>query len=419
MYGGRMEQQMTSKKRSWVRSWWTRALAAFLALAMTGSVFLMNAAQIKLGAGGQSASTSVLNETTDYVQKSALSRAGDVLASIVMNPETLEQYYNNASVQIGEAKYDEALESIKACIPLVDGSNWSLLDELWLKRGALETLTGAYDDALESFTHITIGSYMGEQLLIKAQIFGEKGDERAVASMLHEYVRLYPDDMETRITLASAYVQLGEYDAAIEQYSVVIDAGGDVDGASYMQRATARLMNGQYEASIQDFLAAKSAGYADPSACLAQCALASYLLQDYENVLGYGARAIALGSENFTYETLYYYMGLSQLNRGNYPESASLLTKAIDLGVTMDDAYYYRGACYMVDGSMPEAISDFSVVIERNVADLLSNSYFNRAVCEADQEEYDLSKSDLEMVLQLETGGDLYESAKTMLGLLP
>ena len=246
-----MEQQMTSKKRSWVRSWWTRALAAFLALAMTGSVFLMNAAQIKLGAGGQSASTSVLNETTDYVQKSALSRAGDVLASIVMNPETLEQYYNNASVQIGEAKYDEALESIKACIPLVDGSNWSLLDELWLKRGALETLTGAYDDALESFTHITIGSYMGEQLLIKAQIFGEKGDERAVASMLHEYVRLYPDDMETRITLASAYVQLGEYDAAIEQYSVVIDAGGDADGASYMQRATARLMNGQYEASIE------------------------------------------------------------------------------------------------------------------------------------------------------------------------
>lgn len=413
-----MEQEKKSKNRNWARSWWTRALAGFLALAMTGSVLLMNASEVKLGSSGKSASTDVLDETTDYVQQSALSRAGDVLASIVTNPQTLEQYYKNASVQIGEAKYADALESIKACITLADSSNSTLLDELWLKRGALETLTGAYDDALDSFTHISMGSYMGEQLLIKAQIFGEKGDESAVASMLHEYVRLYPDDLDTRLTLASSYVQLGEYDAAIEQYTYVIDAGGDVSGASYMQRATARLMGGQYEASIQDFLAAKDAGYADPSACLAQCALASYLLQDYEDVLGYGARAVALGSENFTYETLYYYMGLSQLNLGSYPEAASLLTKAIDLGVTMDDAYYYRGACYMVDGSMPEAISDFTVVIERNVADLLSNSYFNRAVCEADQKQYDLAKSDLEMVLQLEKEGDLYDSAVTMLGLL-
>ena len=414
-----MEQTKKRKTMGWVRSWWTRAVAALLAVAMTASLFLLNAAQVKLGADDTSASTGVLSETTDYVQKGAVSRAGDVLTSLVTNPQTLEQYYRNASVQIGEAKYAEALESIDACISLAGKDDWTLLDELWLKRGALETLTGAYDEAMESFTHITLGAYRGEQLLIKAQIFSEQDNTRAACGMLHEYVRMYPDDLETRLSLAASYVQIAEYDAALEQYDAVISAGGDVAGAAYMQRATARMMAGKYKDSISDFLAAKSAGYADPSACLAQCALASYLLQDYTSVLGYGARAVETGSENFTYETLYYYMGLSQLNLGAYQAAAELLTKAIDQGIKMDDAYYYRGACYMVNGSMPEAIADFTVIIERNVADFLNNSYFNRAVCEADQKEYDLAKSDLKIVLQLEPEeSELYKSAKAMLDLL-
>lgn len=414
-----MEQTTQNKTKGWARSWWTRAVAAFLAVAMTASIVLLNAAQVKLGGDDASASTGVLSETTDYVQKSAVSRAGDVLSSLVTNPQTLEQYYRNASVQIGEAKYTEALASIEKCISLASKDDWTLLDELWLKRGALETLTGAYDEAMDSFTHITLGAYRGEQLLIKAQIFNEQDNTRAACGMLHEYVRLYPDDLETRMTLAASYVQITEYDAALEQYDAVIAAGGDTDGTAYMQRATARMMAGKYEDSISDFLAAKSAGYADPSACLAQCALASYLLQNYTGVLGYGARAIELGSENFTYETLYYYMGLSQLNLGDYTAAAELLTKSIDQGITMDDAYYYRGACYMVNGSMAEAIADFTIVINRNTADFLTNSYFNRAVCEADQKEYDLAKSDLETVLRLEPeNSELYKSAQAMLDLL-
>ena len=413
-----MEQKAPQQKRRWRWSWWTRAVAALLAFAMTFSLFLTNAVQIKLGNDGQSASTDVLDETTDYVQKSAASRAGDVIATLVTSPKTLQDYYRNASIQIGQAKYADALASIKACISLAGDAERSVKDELWLKCGALETLTGAYDDALVSFTNISVGSYRGEQLLIKAQIFDAKKDTEGVCAMLHEYVRLYPEEWDTRMTLAASYAQMEQYDSAIKQYDAIIDAGADSGGTAYMQRATARMMAGDYTASIQDFLAAKNAGYSDPSACLAQCALASYLLKDYKAVLGYGARAVALGSKNFTFETLYYYMGLSQLNLGSYTEAAGLLTKAIDLGITMDDAYYYRGACYMVNGSMQEAIVDFTTVIDRNVTELLSNSYFNRGVCEADQKQFDLAKADLQKVMELEQKGELYESAKTMLGLL-
>ena len=236
--------------------------------------------------------------------------------------------------------------------------------------------------------------------------------------MLHEYVRLYPEEWQTRMTLAAAYVQIEQYDSAIRQYDAIIDAGMDSGGTAYMQRATARLMAGDYAVPIDDFLAARSAGYSDPSACLAQCALASYLLKDYKSVLGYRARAVAIGSKNFTFESLYYYMGLSQLNLGSYKEAAGLLTKAITLGVKMDDAYYYRGACNMVNGSMQDAIADFTTVIDRNVTSLLSNSYFNRGVCEADQKQFDLAKADLQKVMELEQKGELYESAKTMLDLL-
>lgn len=139
---------------------------------------------------------------------------------------------------------------------------------------------------------------------------------------------------------------------------------------------------------------------------------------DYESVLSYGDQALAIGSENFTFESLYYYMGLAQINLGAYTEAIELLDSAIELGVTMDDVYYYRGVCNMVSGNMDLAIADFTEAIDRDVESLLSNSYFNRGVCAADQKDYALAKSDFEMVVQLEKEGELYDSAKAMLDLL-
>ena len=127
-----MEQKAPQNRPRWKWSWWTRAVAAFLAVAMALSLFLTNAVQIKLGSGDQSASTDVLDETTDYVQKSGASRAGDVLANLVTTPKTLQDYYRNASIQIGQAKYADALASIKSCLALSDGAERSVKDELWL-----------------------------------------------------------------------------------------------------------------------------------------------------------------------------------------------------------------------------------------------------------------------------------------------
>jgi len=413
-----MENSEPKQKTGWIRSWWTRGIAAFLAVAMAGTIFLSNAVQIQLGADGESASEQALSETTDYVKKNPMARAGDVITRFFTNPQTLEQYYQNASVLIGAAKYESALSLICTCISLADGSDIALLDELWLKRGCLETLTKQYDAALESFTHISDGAYSAELLLIKAQIYDEKGETEQTVSALESYLLINPEDNDTRTTLAGILLEQGSYDAAILQYDAILSNGGGAGGEAYMQRASAKLMAGKYEDSIIDFLSAKDAGYVDPSACCAQCALASYLLEDYASVVSYGEQAIEIGSTNFTYETLYYYMGLAQLNLEAYDKAAELLTKSIDLGVDMVEAHYYRGACYMVNGNMQEAIADFTIMIDQNVTSLLSNSYFNRGVCEADLQDYAAAKSDLQKVLELEQQGDLYDSAKTMLDLL-
>ena len=413
------ETNEPKQRGNWTKSWWTRAVAAFMAVALACTAFLANAVQIKTGTG-DSASESVLDETTPYLDQNVMARAQDVIEQMFTNPTTFLQYYQNASVLIGMARYEEALKSLVSCITLAqeEGQEQAVMDELWLKRGCLETLTGKYDEALESFQEISDGTYDSEQLLIKAQIYDEKGDARAAVQMLEEYLQIQPDDTDTRLTLAGMYLELEEYDEAIGQFDAAILAGGDTAGTVYMQRASAKLIAGRYEDAIADFLSAKDAGYADQSACLAQCALASYLLQDYENVLYYGESAIAIGSENFTYESLYYYMGLAQMNLSCFTEATALFSEAIELGVDMDDVYYYRGACYIVNGDMDGAIADFTEVIDRNVTKLLSNSYFNRGVCEADQEDYEQAKSDFEMVMQLEQEGELYESAETMLGLL-
>ncbi|HWP21632.1 MAG TPA: tetratricopeptide repeat protein [Candidatus Cryosericum sp.] len=413
-----MENSEPKKKTGWIQSWWTRGIALFLAMAMACSIFLANAVQIQLGADGESASEQALSETTEYVQKNPMARAGDVITKFFTNPQTLEQYYQNASVLIGAAQYEQALNLINTCLTLANGSDTAMLDELWLKRGCLETLTKQYDAALESFTHISEGAFTAELLLIKAQIYDEKGDQEQTISALEAYLQLHPEDNDTRSTLAGILLEQENYDLAILQYDAILSNGGGANGETYMQRASAKLMTGYYEESIVDFLTAKDAGYVDPSACYAQCALASYLKEDYPSVISYGEQAIAIGSKNFTYETLYYYMGLAQLNLEAYDKAAELLTKSIDMGVDMVEAHYYRGACYMVNGNMQEAIADFTIMIDQNVTTLLSNSYFNRGVCEADLKDYAAAKSDLEKVLELEQKGDLYDSAKTMLDLL-
>ena len=203
-----MEENKPQKQTGWIRSWWTRGVAAFLAVAMTCTIVLANAVRIQLGSDGESASEQALSETTDYINKNPLARAGDVITRFFTNPQTLEQYYQNASVLIGAGQYEQALGLINICITMADASDAALLDELWLKRGCLETLTGAYDDALESFTHISPGVYANEQLLIRAQIYSEQGDTQRTAEALDEYVARTPEEFESRSMLAHAYIQL-------------------------------------------------------------------------------------------------------------------------------------------------------------------------------------------------------------------
>lgn len=412
-----MKADVSTVRYNGMKLWWVRMLALVLAMLMAATFVLSSAIAVRLNPDN-TASESVLGQTTDYVDKGAIERAEDVIARLFSSARTLEEHYLNASVLIGQARYDEALESIKACLMLVGDSDTELIYELWLKRGCLETLLGWHDTALGSFENIPEGIYDAELLLIKAQIYDEKGDTRTASLMLEEYVETYPSDVDTRLMLAEFYTRIGNYQATIAQYDVVIAGGGDSKGTVYMLRASAKMMAGLYDESISDFLAAKDAGYADVSACWAQSALASYLVQDYESVLTYGEQAIGLGSENFTYETLYYYMGLSQIELGKFDEAVGLLNKAIELGSKADDIYYYLGVSHMVTDGMAEAIVNFTEAINRNVEIFLSVSYFNRGVCATGIKDFEMAKSDFSTVMQLEKAGELYESAQAMLELL-
>ncbi len=416
--GGVMQQEEKQEKKNWMHAWWTRALAGFLAVAMAATALLANAARVEIPKTGGSASEYTLSESTDFVNKNIAARMEDMLAQLFVTPTTLEQHYRSASILIGSAKYDEALKEIDACLSLADAGDTALNDELWLKRGCLETLMGQYDAALVSFSYISPGAYADEQLLIHAQIYSEQGDMQKTTDALEGYVDLHPEDLESRSMLANAYIQLERYDDAIGQYEAILQADGDEAGQTYMLLASAQMLAGRYEDAVESFLSAEEAGYSDPSACYAQSALASYLVGDFERVISYGEQAVSIGSENFTYESLYYYMALAKMNLGVYEDAVVLFTDAIDLKLDIDDAYYYRGACFMAVGDMQAAIADFTTVIDRNVEALLPNCYFNRGICAADQKDYELAKSDFEAVLRLAPEGELRDSAQQMLDLL-
>ena len=139
-----------------------------------------------------------------------------------MNPQTYDDYYQLASIAIGQGDYEEALGYLDECEKLADAADSAAMSDLALRKASLYMLTQDLAAALSSLEDaLEYDPDSSQALLLQAQIGLTQGDYGAAASGLEAYLGLVPDDAAVRQDLAQVYEALGRYADAAACYEAI------------------------------------------------------------------------------------------------------------------------------------------------------------------------------------------------------
>lgn len=389
-------------------------------------------------------------------EEDPLSRIYSILQDEIDEPQTYDDYYQLANIAIGQGNYEEALGYLDKCSALADESDGALMADLMLRKASLYMLMQNYDDALAALeSALEYNPESSQALLLRAQIELAQQSYLPAARDLESYLALVPDDAAVRQDLAQIYEVLGRYAEAAECYEAIytqfpqesvyrlealrcqllageyetardgftayIDeheqtevsetsSETDADGqnasmeallaTAYFLRGCCEMQLANYELAIVDFEGALERGYSE-AATLEQLVTCSYISENYEAVIAYGERLLALPDASASLGSVYQQMGASAMSLGQYEEAVEYLTLAIENGPELVGSYYYRGVSLLSLGRYEEAVADFTSSIEQGY--LTQFCYYNRGVCYVNLLDYDSALDDMEMTL---TSGD-------------
>ncbi|MBE5760400.1 MAG: tetratricopeptide repeat protein [Clostridiales bacterium] len=317
---------------------WVRITACVLSLALIVSLGVNALVAVKIQtAQAHEAATNYLVENTEYVSAELLERLGEKLRTLP-EPMNIEDYYRLAGTQIAEEKYEEALFSIEKCIELFDDNQ---TDELWIdilmKKGCLEVLTQRFDKAEGTLNAVLQADpEQKEVYLILAQIHAGYDDLDLLEEDLNNYLAKAKDDLQIRALLAQTLFAKEEYEAAGEQYLLILDSQGEgVDMAE---------MNYLY-------------------------ALTGIQLENYQIAKEHMETAIQLDESKLD---AYYYLGICNMAQEEYEKAVESFTKAIDGNSMMQLSYYSRGVCGLMieEYDYQKALDDLKQTEVYNGADL-------------------------------------------------
>ena len=317
---------------------WVRITACVLSLALIVSLGVNALVAVKIQtAQAHEAATNYLVENTEYVSAELLERLGEKLRTLP-EPMNIEDYYRLAGTQIAEEKYEEALFSIEKCIELFDDNQ---TDELWIdllmKKGCLEVLTQRFDKAEGTLNAVLQADpEQKEVYLILAQIHAGYDDLDLLEEDLNNYLAKAKDDLQIRALLAQTLFAKEEYEAAGEQYLLILESQAEgVDMAE---------MNYLY-------------------------ALTGIQLENYQIAKEHMEAAIQLDESKLD---AYYYLGICNMAQEEYEKAVESFTKAIDGNSMMQLSLYSRGVCGLMieEYDYQKALDDLKQTEVYNGADL-------------------------------------------------
>lgn len=457
-------EQKTPPKHVWIK-----VLAVALAV-LIPSATLVQAVSVRFSEKDYTGTlleqaAALTGSSTGYLQQGELARMGVLLKTMIGSPKTYEEFDAFASVAIARTDYASAITYMQGCIDTFAGSFFDKA-MLYLKLGSLHALTGDYAGAIQCFDEAeALNPNVPDTYLLRAQMYSLLGQAEAALLDIERYNAKAGEQPSIQAAVAPLYESAGQYEKAVEYYTLSIDTPDYYQASSLLGRARCRMLLGELPAAGEDltrylteggedtegqasamlgvcrmseakyreaitlFQKALAAGYPQKALIYSQSVLCSYIIGDYEAVIADGETAVALLKAGETPEgkpseltgatvdlaQLYQWIALAKLAKEDYRGSLEAFGLAASQDATLSDLDYYRGVCHTALGEYPQAITFFTASIQKE--EMLSLCYYNRGLCELQSGDYKTSLLDLLTVIERNDDADAVAGANELLTL--
>jgi len=465
----RPAEELLQAEKKLPKKLWRRVIAAGMALILVLGLFLGYAAQIRfaqlsyLGTVLEHAA-SVTADNTKYLNESTLKRAWNILRYAVGKPRTYDEYDMYASLAIARTEYAEAIPYIQGCIDLYPGDSPREKAVLHMRLGSLYALSDDVENAIVSFDMaIETEPALADAYLLRAQMLSLAGRQEEAAADIHSYDALVGSDPAIRAAIGSLYESAGDYENAVQCYTLGLEQTGGTDpellaargrclvltrnmeaarqdfidffanggldptGEYNLMLGLCRMEAGEYEKALNSFHNALNAGYGQQALVYSQCVLCAYIIGDYETVISDGERALealtqpsqqqseltAVTEGLMSEEEIHHWMGLARMAGEDFEGAKAEFLAIEDLSLAPAGVLYYLGLCSATLGENEAAIANYTKSIEKE--QMVSLCLYNRGVAYLQTEKLEEGLTDLITVLQRNDDADASAAAAALL----
>ena len=423
-----------------------RIMALLLVLVFILGMYLSFRVQIKFSGlnyvGNVAEYAAKLTEdNTSYLSKGTLERAWSILKTAVGRPRTFEEFNTYASI------------AIAGCLNTCSGG---LTEEavLCLRLGSLYVLMEDFNEALKWLDlALAKDDTLASAYFLRAEVRLELGETQAALDDLHRYQETEGSSPVLLASLGELYESAGEYENAVECYTIGLSSAQSYRDALYVNRARCHIFlgemldarrdleryfvitdddpggeasamlgmclmdAGEFAGAVEQFHKAVNNGYENAWLLYSQSVICAYLIGDYVTAARDGKLALT-GSDQAGENgaELCLWIGLSYFAREQWQEAAAYFTLAADRDGDLEDLSFYQGVCAYSQEDMDAAIAYFTASIGRGES--VGESYYNRALCYIAKEDSALAEDDLVRFLAVSEDESMRAQAEGLLAAL-
>ena len=231
------------------------------------------------------------------------------------------------------------------------------------------------------------------ELSNSAQERAESGDGHAAIQQFTQAISLKPT-LESYYQRGNAQLDLGNYEAAVDDYSAVLQQDPN-NVAAYFNRGLAYLQLSQFMKAVDDYTKVISINPNDVDAYY-QRGLAYQQFNKHTEAIADYTQAIQLNPEDVT---ALMNRGLSFSAAGDKQTAIDDFTQAIRIDPNNSQAYYSRGRARFFLADYEGAMNDYTEAIRISPDD--ADTYVNRCGAYLNLAEYDLAIADCSQAIEL------------------
>ena len=387
---------------------------------------------------------------TSYLSEGMLERAWSVLKTTVKRPRTYEEFDLYASIAIAREDYENAAEYLKGCLNTVSDDPGKEA-VLCLRLGSLYVLTGDSEEALKWLDlAVEKDDTLNSAYFLRAEVNLLLGRSQEALDDLHRYQEMEGSSPIILASLGELYESAGEYENAVECYTVGLSNARSYSDELYVKRARCRILigemaearrdleryfiltkkdpggeaaamlgmclmdAGEFAGAMEQFHQAVQNGYENAWLLYSQSVMCAYILGDYKTAEHDGKLALE-GSDKAGENgaELAFWIALSYFAREQWNEAAAYFSEAARRNGDLEDLCFYQGVCAFSQEDTEAAVEFFSASIGRG--ENLSESYYNRALCYIKAENAPAAAEDLSRFIELSNDESMKAQARELL----